>query len=182
MLDLNEGESMVTQQLTALEALGIAIRHEIDAQELYKDLAAKTENELMKDRFLNLYQAQKKHQFLLEKKYKEMFPNVDLKIPPSQLPKEIFNKMLGKNLSLSDVLKIAINLEKKAKEFFLDCAEEASDLSGKRMFRFLADMKFSYLGILNAELEVIEKYPAYYEETKSWDVESKLKSERIKRN
>lgn len=173
---------MIDQDLTALEALGIAIRHEIDAQELYKGLAGRTENELMRDRFLNLYQAQKKHQKILEKKYKEMFPNVELKIPPSQLPKEVYSKKLGKNLTLRDILKVAIEREKRSREFFLDCAEAVTDLSGKRMFRFLADMKFQYAMILSAELEVIEKYPAYYEGTKSWEAETKLKTEKMKRS
>lgn len=51
---------MIEEGLTSLEALGIAIRCELDAEKLYQDLAAKTENELMNERFLNLYQAQKK--------------------------------------------------------------------------------------------------------------------------
>jgi len=173
---------MSTENLTSLEALGIAIRCEIDAEKLYKDLASKTENELLKERFLNLYQAQKKHRILLEKTYKEVFPNVDLKVPPSQLPMEVSEEQVSKNLTLRDILKIAIEQEKNAREFFLHCAETDIDLSGKRMFRFLADMKFSYQNILDAELEVIEKYPAYYEGSKSWEVETRMKTEKIKRH
>lgn len=106
---------MFTENLTSLEALGIAIRCEIDAEKLYKDLASKTENELLKERFLNLYQAQKKHRILLEKTYKEMFPNVDLKVPPSQLPMEVSEEQVSKNLTLRDILKIAIEQEKNAR-------------------------------------------------------------------
>jgi rubrerythrin len=160
--------------------LGMAIRCEMDAEQLYQDLAAKTENELMKERFLNLSQAQKKHRLLLEQKYREMFPDVELKLPPCELPLNISESRI-QNLTLRDVLKIAIEQEKRAREFFLDCAETVTDLSGKRMFRFLADMKFSYYNILNTELEVIEKYPAYYEEQGSWEVETRLKTERMKR-
>lgn len=171
---------MIEKSLTALEALGMAIRCEMDAEQLYQDLAAKTENELMKERFLNLSQAQKKHRLLLEKKYQEMFPDVELKLPPCELPHDISESRM-QNLTLRDVLKIAIEQEKKAREFFLDCAETVTDLSGKRMFRFLADMKFSYYNILNTELEVIEKYPAYYEGQGSWEVETRLKTEKMRK-
>jgi rubrerythrin len=171
---------MIEEGLTSLEALGIAIRCEMDAEKLYENLAQKTENELMKERFQNLSQAQKKHRLLLEKKYQEMFPNVELRIPTCQLPQEVTEERI-KNLTLREILKIAIEQEKKAREFFLDCAETVTDLSGKRMFRFLADMKFSYSNILKTELEVIEKYPAYYEEQGGWEVETRLKTDKMKK-
>ncbi|NPV12240.1 MAG: hypothetical protein HPY57_10660 [Ignavibacteria bacterium] len=62
--------------------------------------------------------------------------------------------------SISDILRYAINLERKSREFYLDCAELVQDLSGKRMFRFLADMEFNHQMILTNELEMIEKYPS----------------------
>jgi rubrerythrin len=113
-------------------------------------------------------------------KYQEMFPNVELRLPQCRLPREVSEEAI-KNLTLRDVLKIAIKQEKEAREFFLDCAEAVTDLSGKRMFRFLADMKFSYSNILNTELEVIEKYPAYYEDQIRWEVETRLKTEKMKK-
>lgn len=119
---------------------------------------------------------------MLEKKYKEMFPDVELKIPPCQLPKEVFEQEVKKTLTLRDILKIAIEEEKKVREFFLDCAETVADLFGKRRFRFLADMKFSYQNILKTELEVSEKYPAYYEGSKSRLAETRLKTEKIRRH
>ena len=70
---------------------------------------------------------------------------------------------------------MVLEQEKDIREFFLDCAETATDLSGKRMFRFLADMKFSHQMMLAAELDMIEKYPAYYQGQSSWEVETTLK-------
>jgi rubrerythrin len=177
-----KGEVMVDQNLTALEALGIAIRSELDVEKLYQELASRTENDLLKDRFLNLYQEERRHQFLLEKKYQEMFPNVNLKIPPSQLPKEIVDQSLSKNFTIKDVLKFAIDEERRLKEFYLDYAETDIDLSGKRMFRFLADLKFSHEMKLTAELEMIEKYPAYYGGAQSWEAEIGFKTEGIKQH
>jgi rubrerythrin len=84
-------------------------------------------------------------------------------------------------MEIKDVLQLAVDEHKRSREFYLDCAASDIDLSGKRMFRFLADMKFSHQMMLSAELEMLEKYPAYMEEAKSWDPESRLTSEKMKR-
>ncbi len=169
---------MIAEDLTALEALGIAIKSEMDAQEIYQDLADLTQNDLLKERFLNLVKEEKQHQLLLEKKYDELFPDVPLKLPESQMLKHVNSSAARKNMSIKDVLKIAIDEEKRTRNFYLDCAEYVKDLSGKRMFRFLADMEFSHQMILSAEYELIENYPQYFGELKSWDVENSLRKEK----
>src|SRR5437763_1467263 len=130
---------MVEEGITALEALGIAIRSEIDAQDVYKDLASMCEDEIIRDKFLNMYHEERKHQTLLEKMYKDMFPEVELILPESRLPKEVIDSNVRKNCDVIEILQAAIAEEKKSREFYLDCAETVTDLSGKRMFRFLAD-------------------------------------------
>ena len=42
---------MISKQLTSLEVLGIAIRSEIDAQAIYRELAARMTNSVAKERF-----------------------------------------------------------------------------------------------------------------------------------
>jgi rubrerythrin len=172
---------MVGEEITALEALGIAIRSEMDAQEVYKDLASMCEEELMRDKFLNMYHEERKHQALLEKMYKEMFPEVDLALPSSRLAKDVEDSRARRKHTIKEILQLAIIEEKKSREFYLDCAGTVTDLSGKRMFRFLADMEFSHQALLNAELELLEKYPAYFEGQKPWEVESRLRTDKIKR-
>ena len=172
---------MTSDELTALEALGIAIRKEIDAQEVYKTLADFCKEEQLKDKFLNLYHEEKKSQKLLEKMYKDMFPDVELVLPESGLPKRVINNKSRKKTRIKDILQLAIDAEKNSREFYLNCAEKTTDLSGKRMFRVLAGMKFSHLAILNTESELLEKYPAYIEGQQPWEVESRLRTDKIKR-
>ena len=171
---------MYEEDLTALEALGIAIRSEIDAQEVYQDLATMCEDDLLKDRFMSLYHEEKRHQTLLEKKFNEMFPDVDMALPPSQLPKEAIDSTSRKKLGIKDVLQIAIDEEKRSREFYLDCASTIKDLSGIRMFRFLADMEFSHQMMLSAEYEMVDKYPTYLDGPKSWEAETRLRTDKIK--
>lgn len=165
---------MLKQDLTALEALGIAIRCEIDAQQVYKDLSEMTENDLLKVRFLNLYHEEKKHQKILENMYHEMFPYTELIIPESQLPKSLSDSQDRKKMKIADILQLAVDEEKRSREFYLDCAESIGDFSGKRMFRFLADFEFSHQMMANAELEMLNKYPSYFNSGESWNPESGL--------
>ncbi|MEN8191178.1 MAG: ferritin family protein [Bacteroidota bacterium] len=167
-----------TEEITSLEVLGIAIRGLIDDQEIYQNLADKAENEILKNRIMNLYHEEKKQQKLLEKKYKEMFPNVELIVPPRDHDKKI---LLDRNLSIKGILQHVIQGHKESREYYLDLAEAITDLSGKRCFRFIADMKFSHQMMLTAELEMIEKYPAYFKSSEVWDAEHRLRADRIKR-
>lgn len=162
---------MIAPELTALEALGIAIRSEIDAQELYKELADKCNNELLKEKLLILHKEEKKHQTILENLHTQLFSEVELKIPPTEtIKKKVFGEA-KKPEKITDILKYAIDLERKSKEFYLDCAELVQDLSGKRMFRYLADMEFNHQMILTNELEMLEKYPAYFDQVIPFEVE-----------
>jgi len=165
-----------TEELTSLEALGIAIRGLTDDQEVYRNLADKTENEVLSNRIMNLSYEAKQHKQLLIAKYKEMFPNVDLIIPPSENEKEIIEEK-----NIRGFLQRVILKHKEAREYYLDLAETITDLSGRRCLRFIADMKFSHQMMLTAELDMIEKYPAYFENAKIWDPEHRLRAERIKR-
>lgn len=167
--------------LTSLEALGIAIRSEIDSQNVYKDLAELCEDDLLKERFLNLAQEEKKHQLLFEKMFADMFPEVELILPESQLPSKAIDTERRKKMGLKDVLLIAIEEEKRMHNFYEDFAMNVKDESGKRMFRFIADTEYKHRLILQAELDIIEKYPKYWGESGDWDVESRMKTERIKR-
>lgn len=103
---------MVEEGITALQALGVAIRSEMDAQEVYKDLASMCEEELTRDKFLNMYHEGKKHQALLEKMYKDMFPEVELALPGSRLPKEAMDGKARRKAGIKNNLRLAIEEEK----------------------------------------------------------------------
>jgi len=172
----------IYEDLTAIEALGIAIRSEIDSQLIYQELSELCSDELLKERFLNLSKEERKHQLIFEKKYAEMFPDVELALPPTQLPHKAVDSDLKKKLSIKDVLLMAIDEEKRACEFYSNYAKNVKDLSGQRMFRLIADMEYQHQMILEAEYDIIKKYPNYYGEIEGWDVESRMKAEKIKRN
>ncbi len=167
---------MTTKHLTSLEALGIAIRSEIDAQNLYEELKKRTTSSGVLDRFKQLQNEEKQHQKILEQMYYRMFPQTELKLPPSVLPIGFSGKEKRTHKSLVEVLELAIEEERRSRDFYLDVAEQTPELSGKKMFRFLADMEYSHQMRLQAESELCRRYPNYFScGREPWKPEQRLR-------
>ena len=163
---------MIGEDLTSLEALAVAIRAEADAAELYAELAARVENVTLRQKIDLLAKEELQHKRLLEEQYSKQFPDVPLVLPPSQLPREICSKTERDHMSVKDILACAIEEERRSREFYLDQAEKCTDLTGQRMFHFLADWEFSHQMALSAEYEMVVRYPRYFEQNlESWRVE-----------
>lgn len=156
---------MVVPELTALEALGIAIRAEIDAAEVYQEFASRVDNPFLKRKVKVLVSEELQHKRILEDAYKKQFPEVPLVLPSSQLAKEISNKTRRDRLSLREILSYAIDEERRSRDFYLKAADSVTDLTGKAMFNFLADWEFSHQMELTAEYELVVHYPRYFERT-----------------
>lgn len=153
---------MLGADLTALEALGLAIRAEIDACELYGDLAKRVRNPLVREKFELLAKEESQHQRILEKAYEQHFPEVPLQVPRTQLSKEYSCTSLREQKSLKDVLAFAISEERRSHERYLKAAEQAKDPSGQAMFHYLADWEFSHQMALTAEYEMLVRYPRHF--------------------
>ncbi|MEK6570986.1 MAG: ferritin family protein, partial [Bacteroidota bacterium] len=124
---------MLPKELTALEVLGVAIRAEVDAQDMYREMAQRISNPRAKERFYLLVAEETQHQHLLEHKYKEMFPDVPLRLPPSQLPSHVATAELRKDLSLREALAVAIQEERRVRDHYLESVPHVEDLTGKSM-------------------------------------------------
>ena len=167
---------MIAKELTALEVLGVAIRAEIDAQEMYREMARRVASPRAKERFHLLVSEEQQHQGILERKYQQMFPQVPLKLPPSQLPPTAATADLRKDLSLREALEVAIQEERHARDFYLDASSVVDDLTGKAMLKFIADMEYSHQMALTAEYDMLVKYPNYYDDVaEPWQPELGLR-------
>jgi rubrerythrin len=109
-----------------------------------------------------------------------MFPDVPLQLPPSQLPAKAKTEILRGNLSLREALDIAIQAERHARDFYLDAANHVEDLTGKAMFKFLADMEYAHQMELTAQYDLLVKYPNYYDDvSEPWQEELGLRRQKI---
>jgi rubrerythrin len=147
--------------LTALEALGVAIRAEMDSRELYQELAERSENPQIRRRFELLAADEAQHLEYLEGRWQELAKDVPLKLPPSQHPTEMLTPEQRAKQDLEAVLDMAIDEERRSREFYLRAARETDDPSGRAMFRFLADMEFEHWMTLGQEKDLLVRYPNY---------------------
>jgi rubrerythrin len=171
---------MIPKELTSLEVLGIGIRSEMDAQDVYQEMAQRICNPRAKERFHLLVAEERQHQTLLEEKYRQLFPDATLKLPPSMLPPKASTADLRRGMSLLDVLDIAIQEERHSRDFYLEGARHVEDLSGKAMLKFLADWEYTHQMELTIEYDMLIKYPNYYEDVaEPWQEELGLRKERI---
>jgi rubrerythrin len=167
---------MIAEDLTALEALGIAIRAETDASEVYSELAGRLGNPLLRQKIELLAKEESQHRRILELAYQERFPDVPLELPRSQLPAQFSCKTLRERLSLKDVISCAIEEERRSHEFYLRAAARSTDLSGPMMFRFLADWEFSHQMALMAEYEMVVRYPRHLgQDIEPWKPAARVK-------
>lgn len=163
---------METEPVTALEALGIAIRAEIDAAEVYTELAARIGNPFLQQKILTLAKEEQQHRRILEEAYRSQFQEVPLALPDSRLAAEFSTPTLRDQLSVKEVLALAITHERQSREFYLEAAASTTDLSGKRMFNYLADWEFSHQMELTAEHDMIMRYPRFFEQSaEPWKAE-----------
>ena len=145
--------------LTALEALGVAIRAEQDSREVYEELADRSAQEHISRLFRRLAEDEGQHLRFLRDRYAELAGSVPLKLPPSRLPEKLSTPELRRDASLDRVLDMAIEEEKRSRDHYLKAANETDDPSGQRMFRYLADMEYEHWMELEHERKMLERYP-----------------------
>ena len=154
---------MVAKDLTLLEVLSIAIRSETDAQNIYREMAERVSNPRVEERFHLLVAEERQHQNLLEMRYKEFFPDFELKLPPSLLPPTAATTALRRDLSLREVLNLAIQAERDSREIYLEAAAKVNDMGWKSILKSLADWEHTHQMKLTTEYDMLMKCPSYYE-------------------
>lgn len=168
---------MVAAGLTALEALGIAIRREMDAGGTYRDLAAGCDSPLARDRFLLLQREAQQHETMLRGHYAQLFPDVKLAVPPAAVA-AVPAVVMGHGEGLKGALGFAVEAERRAREFYMEAAGAASDATGQSMLRYLADVHGRHQMMLESEYDTVLRYPHAYDDPQApWRPELRSRPE-----
>jgi rubrerythrin len=160
---ISQGGVVAPAGLTALEALGIAIRREMDAGETYRDLAAGCDSPLARDRFLLLQHEAQQHETMLRSRYDEMFPDVKLSVPRSAKT-PVPAVAGGHGDGLKGALGYAVEAERRAREFYMEASVATSDPTGQNMFRYLADVHGRHQMMLESEYDTVLRYPHAFDD------------------
>lgn len=152
----------------ALEVLSIGLELEKRGYKFYQEAAASTLNLKGKAMFSRLAQDEIEHEKKLQQEYDALVQTGDwLKHTEKPMAKvykvrekpQVFTpggekgKGNGKETSDLDALRMAIENEKKAHEFFAQAAEKTTSQAGKRLFKLLAAEEDSHIVILEAEYD-----------------------------
>jgi len=147
-------------QLTPLEALGIAIKAEIEAAETYERLTNLVKNRTLKEKAHFLRGEELKHRALLEEAYARQFPDVELVLPAQSLVPRV--KELEGELNASELLALAMEAEQASESFYADLARRSQSNSARAMFQHLSRMENSHFHLLQVEHDLLTQFPDYY--------------------
>jgi rubrerythrin len=165
--------------LTALEALGIAIRREMDAATTYQNLASGCANLLARDRFRLLEREAQQQEAMLRRRYQEIFPDVELEVPPPSVGEAAPAPAQAAGCEgLREVLRFAVEAERRAREFCLEASGATADLTAQAMFRYLADQHARHQMALEGEYDTVLRYPHAFDDPQApWRPERRLRQE-----
>lgn len=153
---------MIDRDLTAVEILGIGARSEEESYKLYRKLAQRVKNKIVKEKLLGLAREEKLHKEILLKKYYELTGERFPPIPPrGRERKEVINT---EEIAIKELIQLAIRKEREAYKLYSLGASKAKDLRGKYMLEYLASFEKNHEKILKAELDILERFPKWFEE------------------
>ena len=156
----------MTSQATDLATiLKTAIEVEENGYKTFQRFAKETEDASGKKMFERLAKDEIEHREILEKQLKHISEGgswQSIHIPPSSVEKLIpairdkTKRTKGESgLGEVDALKTALDLERKAAQFFRDKAAEVSNTEAKALFNRLAEWEDAHFELIQSELDSI---------------------------
>ena len=142
--------------------LGMAVRAEIDANQIYSHLAAQVSNPLLKEKFTFLALEESKHKTILEKLFSRMFPGEKIQIPAKTDESLLPAIQMSPSLSLVDILHQAMEAEKAAENFYLSLSGRVQKPQ-KEILVYLAKVEKSHYHMLHSEYILAQEFEDYAE-------------------
>lgn len=148
---------------TLEDLFGMAVKAEIEAQDVYSAISEGTRNFVLKEKMGFLAGEEQKHEAILRGMFKQRFPGEELAVP-SQTLAPVPGWKPDEEGNASEVLKAAMQTECDAKEFYEAMAGRIDDAKAKSMLGYLAGMEQTHYYLIeteyNAALE-IEDYDRF---------------------
>jgi len=156
----------MSEQATAVKALKTAIEIEENGLDAFLKYARQTKDVTGKNMFIRLAMDENEHRRIIEKQLNNLVEGKPLEVVEigqseveEVLPKirEKQQRTRGESGLLEiDALNTALDLERKAAQFFRDQAELVDDTEVKAMFIRLAEWEDAHFDLIQAELDSIQ--------------------------
>ncbi len=135
------------------DLLGVAIRAEIEAAEIYRRLLNQDLPEETKQKVEMLVEQEEDHEETFWSIMKDFFPEEEITLPENS---GITNPVeISEDLSLEELFQTAMDSEKESEEFYNTLRERFEDEEAKRTLGFLAASEREHYEILKEELKKI---------------------------
>jgi rubrerythrin len=139
-----------------------AIRAELDAAAVYRDLQGRVKNEVLKQKLDFLAKEEDRHKGILERLFRDHFPERKLVVPAeSKRPKS--KASLDAGAAVLELFKLAMTKEKEAEEYYRDAKARVDDAQSKKVLEYLRRVERSHYYMLQSEVALLEKFPDYYD-------------------
>ena len=152
----------IADDLTPLEILGVAIKSEIEAANLYRYMAGQVVNLDLQQRLGFLVQEEEKHRHILEGAYARQFPDVELALPARSLVPTI-QAAIQAGAPVPELFGLAMEAERLSEEFYDKLASRAPEENSRTTLTYLSRMEHGHYELLRTELEMIQRFPTYYQ-------------------
>jgi len=152
---------MMDPKLKPYEVYPVAIRAEMDAARIYRDLQGLVRNEALKQKLDFLAKEEDRHKAILERVFRDHYPERKLIVPAeSKRPKKIAT--LDEAAAVLDLFKLAMQKEKEAEDYYKDAKAKVDDAQSKRILEYLRRVERSHYFMLKSEIDLLDKFPDYY--------------------
>lgn len=155
--------SQTTSQVK--EAIKTAIQLEKDGRQFFEEAAEETKNELGKKMFLKLASDEIRHLVTFEKMFKSLADPQTWKEllqegpPRDRMPffteKAQNRSPAEKGAGEVEALHQALEVERKAIDFFKKTAQEATDPEARRIFQLIAQEEISHYDLIQAQIDSV---------------------------
>lgn len=150
-------------QASLKDLLGMAVRSEMDSNQVYNDLSLRFSNPLLKEKFQWLANEENKHKETLENLFDRLFHGDQLEVPDEPV-KELFKRIeMAPSSTLVDILYQAMESEKNSEDFYARLAEKVEEDLPKKILIYLSKVEHSHLKMLEGELSIALEYEDYAE-------------------
>lgn len=148
-------------KLKPYEVYPVAIRAEMDAARIYRDLQGRVGNEALRQKLDFLAKEEDRHKAILERVFRDHYPDRKLVVPAeSKRPKKTVT--LDAAAAVLDLFKLALQKEKEAEDYYREAKAQADDAQSKRILEYLRRVERSHYFMLKSEIDLLEKFPDYY--------------------
>jgi rubrerythrin len=152
-MDLKE-YNMEDLLLTALKA-------EVDAREVYRELAELVKNAMLKDRLEFLAGEEEKHRGYFETQFHKDFPGKEILLPEKGVVPLPEVKLEGEDVPLSEVFEQAMEAELAAYDFYRGIAALYADEATRNMIFYVASMEMGHYRLLEIERDNAKRFEVF---------------------